>query len=831
MVFYKNEQSFHFLTPHSLSYNYIMKKIANSIFLILFLSAFPVFSLSQKYTGLTAVASDKKSTTAMFDSNMSTRWQDASNLNNASFVVDLGSVKAINTMKLFWENANAKSYIISFSTDNITFSGDLTYKDMAAGVRTDIISAVNVTCRYIKFQGVTRSVNYGYSIYEFEVYATDPTNLNSNLPIVIITTDNNPSTGRPYDIADDPKVLATMKIICRADDTRNYLTDQNTPFHLNYNGRIGIEFRGSSSQSLPKKPYGLTTLNSDNITNNNVSILGMPKENDWVLNALAFDPALIRDYLSYELSRSMGNYAARGVYCEVIVNGDYKGLYIFMEKLKVDENRINITKMTTADNTNSNVTGGYITKCDKLTGGDTPAWNLPNADFIHESPKPDEVTSQQNTYIKNYFTSLKNVMAVQNSSIINGYPSIIDIPSFVDFILLNEFSSNPDGYQFSTYFHKDRNGKLRAGPLWDFNLTYGNDIFEWGFDRSKTNVWQFDDGGNTGAKFWKDLYNNPTFKCYLTKRWLELTAANQPLNLSVISSRIDQWVNLISEAATREQTKWNRIGNHASQISALKTWLQTRTDWLNTKFTNYQACADISLPALVISKINYNPVSLGSIPSDSLEFIEITNNSNLTVNLTGVYFSELGVTYQFPANSTIAANAKIKLASSSKYYELIYGSKPFGQFTRNLSNKSEKITLADAFGNVIDQLEYLDYWPWPMAADGYGSYLELINVNYDNSMSSSWKASDQISGVDNVSFENSIKIYPTPAQSIITVYCINLTIKSYEITDMLGRTVTSENNYSSETNSINIEHLSPNIYFVKLNFDNGASVVKKMVKK
>lgn len=162
----------------------------------------------------------------------------------------------------------------------------------------------------------------------------------SNLPIVIITTDNNPSTGKPTEIPDEPKVLGTMKVIYRPDGTRNYLTDQNTATYLNYNGRIGIELRGSSSQTLPKKPYGLTTLKADNITNNNVSILGLPKENDWVLNSLDFDPSLVRDYLSYELSRNLGNYSARGLYCEVIVNGDYKGLYIFMEKLKVDDNRI-----------------------------------------------------------------------------------------------------------------------------------------------------------------------------------------------------------------------------------------------------------------------------------------------------------------------------------------------------------------------------------------------------------------------------------------------------------------------------------------------------------
>lgn len=653
----------------------------------------------------------------------------------------------------------------------------------------------------------------------------------SNLPIVIITTDKNPSTGQPYEIPDDPKVLATMKIIYRPDGSHNYVTDQGNAAYLNYNGRIGIEKRGSSSQDLAKKPYGLTTLESDNVTTNSVNILGMPKENDWVLNSLAFDPSLMRDYLSYELSRNMGNYAARGVYCEVVINGDYKGLYIFMEKLKVDDDRINITKMSKTDNAGSLVTGGYVTKCDKTTGGDPVAWNIPNADFIHESPKPSEITTQQNTYIYNQFISLKNTATASNASISNGFPSVIDIPTFVDFMIMNELSSNADGYQFSTYFHKDRNGKLRAGPLWDFNLTYGNDLFSWGYDRSHTNVWQFNDGGNTGARFWKNLFDNATFKCYLSKRWMELTGTNQPLSYSIISKQIDATVAKITEAAGREQSRWSTVGNHATQISNMKTWLQTRISWLTTNLSNYQTCANVAVPALVISKINYNPATSGDVLSDSLEFIEITNNSNVAVNLTGVYFRELGLTYQFPVNSTIAAKDKKYLAASSKYFELIYGFKPFGQFTRNLSNDSEKLILADAFGNVIDYVEYSDSYPWPVDADGNGSYLELTNLNSDNSFFSNWSASNRILGIDGVVNDDLIKIYPMPAQSVITVYCANLIIQSYEISDMLGRVVMLENNYSSTNNSINVDNLSPNVYFVKLNFNNGTSVVKKIIKK
>src|SRR5688572_18956245 len=114
----------------------------------------------------------------------------------------------------------------------------------------------------------------------------------SNLPILIINTDSN------VEILDQPRVLGTMKIIYSGEGQRNYVSDQNNSTVLNYSGRIEIEIRGSSSQALPKKQYSLTTLLADNTSNNNVSLLGMPKENDWVLNGLAFDASLMRDYLS-----------------------------------------------------------------------------------------------------------------------------------------------------------------------------------------------------------------------------------------------------------------------------------------------------------------------------------------------------------------------------------------------------------------------------------------------------------------------------------------------------------------------------------------------------
>ena len=407
---------------------------------------------------------------------------------------------------------------------------------------------------------------------------------------------------------------------------------------------------------MPKKQYGLTTLLTDNVSNNNVSLLGMPSENDWILNGMGYEPSLIRDYLFYNLARQMGEYASRTVYCEVVVNGDYVGLYVFQEKIKPDSNRVNILKITSTDNSLPNVSGGYITKSDKTTGNDPVAWTMLSyawtTDFIHEYPDPSIVTSQQSTYIQSQFTNLETTAHNNNTSVSNGFPSVIDIPSFVDFMLLNELGSNADGYQFSTYFHKDRNGKLRAGPIWDFNLTLGNDLFLWGFDRSHYDVWQFADGGNDGARFWTDLFNNPTYKCYLSKRWHELTLTGQPLSESSLNEFIDATIATISEASIRENLRWANIPDQAAEIANIKTFITNRINWMTTNIGPYSSCNAVQTPALVINKINYNPMISGNFPiSNDQEFIEIVNAGTTTVNLTGYYFKELGFTYLFPAFS------------------------------------------------------------------------------------------------------------------------------------------------------------------------------------
>ena len=640
----------------------------------------------------------------------------------------------------------------------------------------------------------------------------------SNLPILMINTDGS------VDIPDSPRVPGNMKIIYRGAGSRNYLSDQNTTSFLNYNGRINIEIRGSSSQVLPKKQYGFSTLMSDNISNNNVVLLGLPSDNDWVLNALAFEPSLIRDYLNYNLARMIGDYASRTVYCEVMLNGSYQGLYVLEEKIKQGSDRVDVTKIGTGDNTFPNVTGGYITKADKTTGGDPIAWTMPSyislnglndVIFIHDLPKPENVTSNQNDYIHGEFEKLSTSAHAGNISLADGFPSVIDITSFVDYMIINELSANADAYQYSTFFHKDRNGKLRAGPIWDLNLTYGYDLAIWGFDRSKTYTWQFSNGDNEGSKFWKDLYNNTEFRCCLSRRWNQLIQPGQPLNYTSITTLIDQLVAIVSEAAVRENTKWGTVPNLPNEIIKIKDFLKLRIPWMTEAIGPPSNCSPVETPPLVISKIMYNPNTTVTFPvSSDQEFIEIKNNGNKTVDLTGVYFRETGFVYQFPAYSEIFPNSVKVLANKSAVFKAKYGFPPSGQFTRNLSNTRENLVLADGFGNIIDNVQYSNMLPWPNA-DGNGSYLELTDPSLDNNIASNWIASSNaIVSVEDVKTEQELNLYPSPVKDVLTIESSGR-MNILQLFDSQGRLLRNFN-VNSGTFSIDMTSYTPGLYILKV---------------
>ena len=293
----------------------------------------------------------------------------------------------------------------------------------------------------------------------------------SNLPIIKITADE--------EIPDDPRITAHMGIINNEDGLNN-LTD---PF-TDYDGYISIEIRGSSSQSFPKKSYALETQDSLGF-NNNVPLLGMPVENDWILHGPYSDKTLMRNALTFQLGRDVGRYTPRTRHCELLINEDYRGVYMLMENIKRDVNRVDIATILPQDTIGNELTGGYILKFDKFTGDFNGGWNSPYPNeggeetFIQfHKPEIDELNEIQQTYIQDHVTAFEDALAGPDfADSILGYEPFIDVRSFIDLYLINELSKNIDGYRLSTYFYKEKDsdgGKIVMGPWWDYNLSFGN---------------------------------------------------------------------------------------------------------------------------------------------------------------------------------------------------------------------------------------------------------------------------------------------------------------------------------------------------------------------
>jgi hypothetical protein len=601
---------------------------------------------------------------------------------------------------------------------------------------------------------------------------------------------------------------------------------------LNYNGRISIKVRGQSSQVPDKKQYRITTLMTDDYTKNDVSLLGMPAHNAWVINGMSWDTAYVRDYLTYNFSRQIGEYASRTAYCEVILNGNYRGLYLLQEKIKADINRVNIMSIGYNDNSIPALTGGYITKADK-TGGDPVAWVMHSLSgagqtYIHVVPKPVNVTTAQNNYIYGQFLSLASTSLNNNTSVTDGFPSVIDIPSFVDYMIIEELASNCDAYQYSTYFHKDRNGKLRAGPIWDNDLTYGNDLFLWQLDRSHTDVWQFANGDNEGSRFWRDLFNNDMFRCQLAKRWNELTQPGQPLNLSSMETFLDQTVETIREAVVRNDGRWRINDKFNQRIDDIKTYLEKRISWMTANLGSFSDCSNVPVPPLVITRIMYNPPSsVTPLKSDDQEFIEITNNGDQNADLTGVFFSGTGFVYQFPANSVINPHASLILASNTSVFMKRYGFKPFGQFTRNLSDQGQDLVMVDGFGNVINRVSYKNSSPWP-DANGNGRYLQLKDPHLDNNIPENWIASNlELFDDQDIPADLFLWLFPNPVNDILHIQN-GTEIKSLSLYDISGRLLLTIP-VNSKTCELDMRHFAAGMYFIRANTPIG-SITKKIVK-
>jgi len=529
---------------------------------------------------------------------------------------DPGDVESssLNVSPNILETAYLPSYnlngILTFTIDTQSTEGEVTLLDIHTG-RYSYLSTLNNTDDIFKYSvtdenGTSIKAKVTVTIQELPVMINDSvhTNFSSNLPIVIVDTGD-------QEIPDEPKIKGSMTIIEPDDTNRSSLI-----LSPDYSGYIEIEVRGSSSQFYyPKKQYSVDTETWDE-DDDDVALLGMPKEHKWILQAPYGDKSLMRNYLVYHKTREIDQskyYAVRSYFVELLTRVDdhyrYDGVYVLMEKIKRDKNRLDITKLTDEDVLPPEITGGYIFKKDGEPDEDEESFlGINGTQFIYVYPKSSKITDDQKYYIENYVQQFEYAIAsddFNNSQAAEYYKNWIDEDSFIVHLLSREFFQDVDTWLYSEYLHKDRNQTLSMSTVWDFNLGMGNNNYRfegsyigWSYDILKAEY------PDSALRYWMErLMSDPAFKQKTKDLWNTLRSTVwSDANLTIF---IDQTQTLLTESAARNFERWpDVLGQYVwpnrktclengvpvycptfdSAVNEhLKTWLLNRANWIDSQ--------------------------------------------------------------------------------------------------------------------------------------------------------------------------------------------------------------------------------------------------------
>ena len=476
--------------------------------------------------------------------------------------------------------------------------------------------------------------------------------LSSVLPIVKLTT-LGPA------INNDIKVPVHMEIIDNGFGELNYFNQSD----FAYEGDILTEWQGFSGPSYPKKNYDfdLIDANGEKI---DTTLLGLPAENDWIFKAEYLDNSLLINSFVYEFSRRMGNYAPRTRQCEIFLDGNYIGVYTLTEKVKRNKNRVDIAKLKKTDTTGIELTGGYIIEMN--INGNPGSWNsiYPpiNAatcgypvEFKFVYPKKDSITVQQENYIKSYVDSFEFVLNGPNyMDSTNGYRKFIDVSTFIDFLIVNEFSMNYDSYGRSTYMYKEKEtdgGKLCIGPAWDYDRAMDNSANSgWVWENTHP-YWPF-------PFWWSKFYTDERFKHELACRWLSLR--QEEFKTSEFHNFIDSLSNLLQQGpANRNFAIWQSLGGqtYEQKVQSLKLLLSDRLDWMDQNLSGFgEEIPLIELPEDTIVCAN-TLFSVEESPNYSYNWIPGPESATIVFPQSGAY--NLSVSDEFGCTSNNSINVLI----------------------------------------------------------------------------------------------------------------------------------------------------------------------------
>jgi len=352
------------------------------------------------------------------------------------------------------------------------------------------------------------------------------------------------------------------------------------------------------NMNYPKKPYRLRF-------NKKISLFGLEPARNWILLAEYRDPSYIFTPLTFYIAKNIFEMPFTHNYFHVhlYVNGDYRGLYGLTEHKQVNPGRIDIDPN---EGWHVNIDGYY----DEDPKFKTDNYQLP---IMIKSPEPENdaanINNPEYQFVKDDWNELTHLM---NSGDFpdNGYRNLIDMSTFVNYLLVSEIIRNfeelagsvssPGPKSMQAY--KDKGGKISLGPLWDFDCGFG-------YNYQSTHEY-FRDYSEFILKhpFLQRFYDDPLFLSELRKRWDE----KYPM-LIEIPAQINAIAEKIRSSVSEDAQRWYKSNNfsanngyvgsqydtnHVQVTNNLITWWNNRIAWLNTEISKYQMVPIVAKPLI-----------------------------------------------------------------------------------------------------------------------------------------------------------------------------------------------------------------------------------------
>lgn len=329
---------------------------------------------------------------------------------------------------------------------------------------------------------------------------------------------------------------------------------------------VFIKGRGNSSWRKPKKSYRLKLKRK-------AALLNYDKDKSWVLISNYKDKTMLRNHIAFYMS-SISNleYTPKSQFVELVLNNQYYGTYQLCERIKIDKHRINISK------------DGYLLEIDgKAKKGET-TFRVEYLRHPVNIKEPSYISNNKLKYIIDYFRELNHILYTpENQTTFEQWEKYIDVDSFVDWYLINEIAKNVDAnFHTSCFMYLEPGGKLKMGPIWDFDRAFGNNPRKdldkpYGF-HVRRNTW-FD-----------QLFHSPLFVAKMKERFnyfynhkadimLEINTQANQLNKAICNNE-KKWHILYTDEMPDDAT----LKQYNKEVKWMKKWLDKRFEWLRAEF-------------------------------------------------------------------------------------------------------------------------------------------------------------------------------------------------------------------------------------------------------